>query len=275
MKCFKIIAVMLLGVVLVPVGAYSQSPLTADSRIRTFVFNENEVFKLVTEFGYQSNIELATDEDVVTMSVGDAVSFKVTPSGNRLFVKALRNSSHTNMTLVTTKRTYQFELSSVVESGRDIIYVMRFYYPSPVDNLIVKSSVGMASQVPKKDVRIRQVSADDILGGIAPRRMSGGSDVAPSGGKNMNYSMSGDKSLAPTTLYDDGKSTYLKFNSAMQFTPTVYVVSADGTESSVPVRNEGEYIVLTGVYPKLALRSGPAVTCIFNGKMTPLTVAAR
>lgn len=104
-------------------------PIVTDSRIRTYVYNENEVFKLITEYGYQSSIEFGEEEQIHTISMGDVSGFKVQPSGNRLFIRALQTDKHTNMTVITTERVYQLELSSAVESDSDIIYVMRFYYP--------------------------------------------------------------------------------------------------------------------------------------------------
>ncbi len=105
------------------------SPIVTDSRIRTYVYNENEVFKLITDYGYQSNIEFGEEEQIHTISMGDVSGFKVQPAGNRIFIRALQSDKHTNMTVITTERVYQFELSSAVESDADIIYVMRFYYP--------------------------------------------------------------------------------------------------------------------------------------------------
>ena len=37
--------------------AHAAQPITTDSRIKTLVFNANEVFNITTHYGYQSNIE--------------------------------------------------------------------------------------------------------------------------------------------------------------------------------------------------------------------------
>ena len=39
-------------------------PTTTDSRIRTLVYNPNEVYQLKFHYGYQSFIEFAEDEEI-------------------------------------------------------------------------------------------------------------------------------------------------------------------------------------------------------------------
>ena len=42
-------------------------PTPIDSRIRVMVYNPNDVFKFTGYYGYQASIELAKDEEVVTL----------------------------------------------------------------------------------------------------------------------------------------------------------------------------------------------------------------
>ena len=41
-----------------------------DSRVRTLVFNENQVYKIAAYYGYQIDIELADNEEVRTVAAG-------------------------------------------------------------------------------------------------------------------------------------------------------------------------------------------------------------
>ncbi|MDJ1407606.1 MAG: hypothetical protein MRQ13_04430 [Candidatus Midichloria sp.] len=43
-------------------------PIATDSRIRTFVYSQNEVFGIVVHYGYQTNIEFADGEEIQTIS---------------------------------------------------------------------------------------------------------------------------------------------------------------------------------------------------------------
>lgn len=116
-----------------PVMAYvTGTPVPTDSRIKTFVYNANDVYRVLTHYGYQMNIEFGDEEEIETISVGDRSGWQITPDGNRLFVRAMDDKAHTNMTVITEERTYQFDLYSAKpgEQGWDeLVYVVRFYYP--------------------------------------------------------------------------------------------------------------------------------------------------
>ena len=107
-------------------------PISTDKRIKTLVYSENEIFKLLIHYGYQTNIVFSKGEVVKTVSLGDSFAWKITPIDNRLFIKPLQDMVNTNMTIITNKRTYQFDLFSKNNEGPlsdDIVYVLRFFYP--------------------------------------------------------------------------------------------------------------------------------------------------
>ncbi len=121
------------GLHAVAAQAFTQgTPITTDSRIKTFVYNENDVYRLLTHYGYQLNIEFGRKEQIQTISVGDRTGWQIIPNGERLFVRAMEDKAHTNMTVVTDKHAYQFDLYSAPpgQNGWDeLVYVVRFYYP--------------------------------------------------------------------------------------------------------------------------------------------------
>jgi type IV secretion system protein VirB9 len=107
--------------------------ITSDSRIKTYIYNPNEVYLIVVHSGFQSHIEFAKGEEIQTISMGDSYAWKITPLGNRLFIKPLEKNIRTNMTILTNKRTYQFDIVARELDGdddKDLVYVVRFYYPS-------------------------------------------------------------------------------------------------------------------------------------------------
>ncbi|RYE06593.1 MAG: hypothetical protein EOP33_01825 [Rickettsiaceae bacterium] len=107
-------------------------PITTDSRIRTRIYSPNEVYLLLVHFGYQSHIEFAKGEEIQTITMGDSYSWKITPQANRLFIRPMEKNIKTNMTIITNKRTYQFDIvAKELEQGEeeDLVYVLRFYYP--------------------------------------------------------------------------------------------------------------------------------------------------
>ncbi len=121
----------------------ADEPITTDNRVKTYVYNENEVYPLVMFYGYQTSIEFAVGEELSNISIGDSYAWSVTPIGRRIFIKPLEANMHTNMTILTNKRAYQFDLFSKKADGsfdKELVYVMRFYYPenklenAPVEN---------------------------------------------------------------------------------------------------------------------------------------------
>ena len=103
-----------------------------DSRIKTFIYSENEIYRVVVYNGFQTNVEFANGEYVQTLSLGDTYAWKITPVERRLFIRPLEENIHTNMTVITNRRTYQFEILS--QAPADIVndnfaYVVRFFYP--------------------------------------------------------------------------------------------------------------------------------------------------
>lgn len=121
-------------------GSYSHisnadMPITTDSRIKTVLYNQSDVFRLVIHYGYQTVIELSQNEQVQNIAIGDNFAWKINVIGNRLFVKPLQDNINTNMTLITNYRTYYFDLfaSKPTENIEEFTYVMRFFYPEGTD----------------------------------------------------------------------------------------------------------------------------------------------
>ena len=107
-------------------------PITRDSRIKTYIYNPNEVYMLVLHQGYQSHIEFSQGELIDTISLGDSYAWKITPLGHRLFIRPLENNIKTNMTIITNRRAYQFDLiSKEMEQGKEneLVYQIKFFYP--------------------------------------------------------------------------------------------------------------------------------------------------
>jgi type IV secretion system protein VirB9 len=59
-------------------------------------------------------IEFGPDERIENVAIGDALAWQVTPNrgANLLFVKPVELAVATNMTVVTDRRRYAFELSA-------------------------------------------------------------------------------------------------------------------------------------------------------------------
>ena len=85
----------------------------SDTRIRTLSLrSRSRSSAFSASAGIQSTIEFAADERIENVAVGDSSAWQITPNrrASLLFVKPLTAHSRTNMTVVTDRRTYMFDL---------------------------------------------------------------------------------------------------------------------------------------------------------------------
>ena len=224
-------------------GADIPLPVATDSRIKTFVYSENDVFNVVTHYGYQSNIEFGNQEEIETISVGDRVPFQIVPAGRRLFIRALAANARTNMTVITNKHAYQFDVASVpapLMPNEELVYVIRFFYPGD------KKNVAPATYT------------DEV---ISPP--SSYSQYNNNTGNNYKYTFSGSEDISPLKIFDDGNSTYFKFRG--QVSPAISSVVGN-KETMLTTRRSGEYIVVDAIAGEFVARLGNSTVFVYNEK---------
>ena len=216
-------------------------PIATDNRIQTVRYSENEVYKFTGHYGFQTIIELAPDEEVVTVSLGDSIAWLINPVGSRLFLKPVEQDALTNMTLITNKRIYQFELhAEETENIRDknMLFVLRFLYPEDDSNEY--TSYGGEEALP--DLTDSEVRAK----------------------LNFKYSIVGPDTIEPIRIFDDGEFTYFEFKNINAELPAFFAVDSAGNESLVNFRKVGNYIIVEHVNARYTLRHGTDVLCVFN-----------
>lgn len=223
-------------------GIRESKPTAIDSRIRVIVYSPDDVFKYVGYYGYQSAIELAKDEEVVSISMGDTSAWQIVPAGNRIFIKPVDEDATTNMTLITNKRTYFFELyGSIAEDIRDpnMVFNVRFLYPD---------------EQQEDSIRTFNTSSS------AP-------DLSQPEKYNFNYSISGHEEIAPVKIYDDGEFTYLQFRDKNIDLPAIFAIDENLRESMVNYHmspSVPNMIVVEQVFRKFTVRLNKKLVCIFN-----------
>ncbi|MEQ1789820.1 MAG: P-type conjugative transfer protein VirB9 [Rickettsiales bacterium] len=214
--------------------------LPIDHRVHSIPYQPDEVFKYIGHYGYQASIEFALGEEIKTISMGDSTAWVLNPSGNRLFLKPVEQDATTNMTLITDRRTYLFELHGRETDDIDdpeMVFVTRFVYPDADTG----SLGGYLDTVPNPDENT-------------------------SGKYNTNYTISGSDEVAPLRIFDDGEFTYFQFEDINAELPAFYWVDAEGNESIINYRTRGNYIVVERVSNKFTLRHGNEIVCVFNEK---------
>lgn len=270
---------------LVITNAKAQTPITTDSRIRTLVYNPNEVYELKFYYNYQSFIEFSNDEEIEMISVGEAFAWRLTPAGKRLFIRPLEIAAHTNMTIITNRRIYHFDIRSDEFTGKadeDLVYTVRFFYPQigqplPIPpQLAVPNVAARARNIENVDplalpikaqpnvnsgsifTPIPKARVDENLPGIVGRN--------PEDSKlNFDYRFSGESdNIMPIKVYDDGTETHFQFPNDNLVIPTISVVDVNGNETPLTYTIRDRYVVVPMVVRQFTLRLADSLLCIYN-----------
>lgn len=216
----------------------------SEKRFRAYVYNPNDVYRYVGYYLAQSYIEFEQGETVQTISMGDTTAWQTTVMGNKLFLKPVGTYPETNMTILTNKRTYHFELDAKEVAtiiNDDILFYVKFIYPETDDKNIVIFNTSK--------------TRDDMP------------DLTDLNKYNFNYEFAGSDSVAPIKVFDDGEFTYLEFEDKSAELPAVFAVNSDGYERLVNFRMVGNYLVIEQIVTQLTLRSGSDIVCIYNNSI--------
>jgi type IV secretion system protein VirB9 len=197
-------------------GQVRPQPGEGDPRLQTIDYVDGQVVLLETAPGYQLTVELAPDEQIENIAVGESGAWQVTANrrGDRLFIKALQAGVTTNMTVITSARLYVIELVPLYAPTPEMAYVVRFRYPD---------------------------TAAEEEAQAGPASTEG------------RYRLTGDRRLRPTAISDDGQHTYIEWPADVSI-PAVYSVDETGAESLVNGMMRGRLFVIDAIVPRLAFR---------------------
>lgn len=199
-----------------PAGAQIRpQPGAGDPRIQVIDYDPNQVIQIQAAPGYQVTLEFGSDEQIENVAVGDSGAWQVSANrtGGHIFLKPLQPIA-TNMTVVTSQRVYAFELVPLSGPSPDMAYWVRFRYPG--------------APGPQQSA-----SAELILEG--------------------RYRLSGEASLRPSRMSDDGEHTYIQFPRDAAI-PAIYSIDERGTESLVNGMMRDDVYVIDAVVPRLIFR---------------------
>lgn len=240
-------------------AASTPTGFSVDERVKNVVYNENDVISLTGYYGYQTTIRFANYEKIQNISIGDSVAWQVVPNkvGNILFVKPVEERATTNMTVITDRRIYNFELTSgQAHSPKDgrITYMLKFSYPQDSILDFTSDETGTQSFVPasNRPFAPSSISPTGRISSVgAPRDL------------NFDYSYKGEDNLAPSTVFDNGEFTFFKFSNQTDL-PAIFEVDQDRNESVVNYHLENGYVVVESLGRQFTLRHGDEEACVFN-----------
>jgi len=214
--------------------ALAAPALADDPRLASRLYNASEVVRIDGRPGVQAAIAFDEDEHIENVAIGDSTKWQVTPNkrANTLFVKPLAAAGRTNMTVMTDRRRYVFDL--VASPNARPLYVLQFTYPEekkPAPQQAVAPALNAEEQA-----SLEQPPADPA-------------DL------NFAWRVKGKPALLPARIYDDGQSTYISWP-AGALTPAILVANEKGAEGPVNYAVRGHVIVVEGVPGTIILRYG-------------------
>lgn len=223
-----------------------------DARVRFIDYNPAEVVKLVGHYGFSTHIQFSSSESVQQIAMGDKNAWDVAPVDNHIFIKPTSDEAFTNMTVVTSRRVYNFELDAHWSQNQanprpnDMMFQINFRYPDEI-------AARAAAEAEAQEVQ---------------SRLNGTTDPEA---QNWNYWATGSQEVTPSRALDDGRFTYLTFSNNREM-PAIYVVNPDGSESLVNTSidpDRPDTIVVHNIGRQLVLRKGNSVACVFNHSYDP------
>jgi type IV secretion system protein VirB9 len=222
---------LLIAMVVVTAPAWS----APDSRLRTAEYSADEVFRLRGQAGFQIDVQFESGETFIGLGAGDLVGLAFFAQDNHLFIKPKAAQVVTNLTVLTNRRHYQFDYSTLGH-GDAPMYALRFTYP-PVS--------GQTGTIASRRID------DGLASGVADRE------------RNYDYWFCGADSLMPVAAWDDGVHTRLRF-AARAEQPALFVRNDDDSESLLNFSMDGDEVLVQRVARRFVLRRGALKGCIVN-----------
>ena len=215
----------------------------SDSRFKVFSYSPNTVFRMTVPYDTSTYFEFESDEAATNFSFNNQRqrAWDVVPSQNRLYIRPVESDADSQLTVMTNKRVYFFELFAKEPETKDIFkdkdftFYVKFYYPTAGDSDNIKRYA--TSILPNLN------EADKY---------------------NFNYTLTGEDYMFPTKIFDDGRFVYFEFKEKGGVQPAIFSVDSSGFESIVNYRVIGPYVAVESIGARYTLRYGNDIVCVYN-----------
>jgi type IV secretion system protein VirB9 len=225
--------------------AQAAPALSADPRLITVLFRENAVVRLTGRAGVEATVMLGPDEHIENVAIGDANAWQVTPNrrADMLFLKPLALRARTNLTVVTDRHTYFFDL--VAAPGAPAIYGLRLTYPAEP----AKPPPPPAPSAPLTTEEAALAHGERAAVPVDPATLDTG------------FTMQGPHDLLPARVFADGHATYIAWPKGAPL-PAILGRNDRGVEGPINYAMHDDMIVVAGTPGTIVLRSGKQVALI-------------
>jgi type IV secretion system protein VirB9 len=261
--CVTFGVAILLG--LCSLGSRARAAETAhDPRLREVWYDPQVVVTVPVQRGVVTHVLLELGEAITEVGSGLGADCSkpdaswcvaAQPGGRSLYVKPKSTARDANnLAVVTNQRTYAFRFVVLPKGdARPPVYRL---------TLRARSRVGLAARsAGAAAIGLPAAAQAPLPNALLASRLN----AAPTP-VNSHYAVASGRDsqdIVPTLVFDDGRFTYLKFPNNREV-PAVFGVSADGTETLINARMEGDLLVVDRVSRRLVLRAGQAVVGVWN-----------
>ena len=233
-----------------------------------FRYDPEASFAILALPGVPTDLQLAADERVTGFALGDTIQWVIEELPGHVFIKPLKSELFTAGTLVTDRRTYQLTLRS--GHPRDE-WMQRVTWSYP-DLVVLRAPAGSLPHAAERVAALAEATAGvghgaagtgadaDRSGAIVPGTgAAAGTGTVGAGGLDparldFDYRLSGDAPFRPLTVFDDGRSNWLRMP-ARQTMPALFLV-ADGSPQLVHYVVRGDWLVVPRLAARLILKLG-------------------
>lgn len=204
-----------------------------------------------TRLFHSTDIQLEAGETVEHINAGDTVRWQVAPAYHgkgenktlHVFVKPTDVGLKTNLTVLTSKRAYRFNLES---SGKDHMPIVGFQYPKQYQDIVAQLKI--QDELERADERKKTLPSPDA----DDKRLS----IA---NLDFEYEIDGDDPVwKPIRVYNDGVKTIIELPEKAKYTkvPVLSVIDDGNEKAIVNYRLLNNKFVVDNLFEKAILVSG-------------------
>ncbi len=202
-------------------------PLPTDDRIVQFTYSPDAIYTILAEKGEATHIQLAAGEGVTEKpALGDTYQWRVSGGPTNLYVSPLRPGISTTMTLVTNKRSYEFQLVSSPPGG--MFYQKVFFdYPGvdhAVQLLAQAQATSFVAEKRRLDAQLMDPAADPTS-------------------YHYGYTITGDAPFRPVEVLDNGTKTFIHLPHTQDM-PALFLEDSNGKRQLVAYRVHGDFLIV-------------------------------
>jgi Type IV secretory pathway, VirB9 components len=208
-------------------AGYSRDVSGTPPRTLIQPYDAESVTEITTVPGVPTDIELAPEEKITGLALGDTIQWRVEELPGHLFIKPLHTGLFTAATLVTNQRVYPLVLHSTNTTGAWLLRVRWTIPPA-----------------------IPQHSANPPPIALIPTP------------RNRDYTIEGEAEFRPKAVFDDGHFTWIDMGQP-QVLPALFMVGPDGPQL-INYLLHSPYFVVQRLMPRFLLKLGKTEVTITN-----------